>query len=182
MTKLVTHGGQATNGADGAMDMGRTMHRQCGARHARRHATVQRHRQCGARHARRHATDQQYKAPAVRHMACETACDRSTGHGRSAGSTAWHARLHATDTDKAGCTTTHGAVQSHASHVSTRPPMARRATPCPTACECTGRGHRYARNPHKRGAAAVSRARGARRARAARRGRSSSKGSMGSGC
>ena len=27
----------------------------------------------------------------------------------------WHARLHATDTDKAGCTTTHGAVQSHAS-------------------------------------------------------------------
>ena len=44
----------------------------------------------------------------------------------------WHARLHATDTDKAGCTTTHGAVQSHASHVSMRPPVARRATPCPT--------------------------------------------------
>ena len=62
----------------------------------------------------------------------------------------WHARLHATDTDKAGCTTTHGAVQSHASHVSTRPPVARRATPCLTTRECTGRGHRYARNPHKK--------------------------------
>ena len=83
-----------------------------------------RDRQRGAWHARLHATVQEH----------------------------WvrHARLHATDTDGAGCTTTHGAVQSHASRVSMRPPVARRATPCLTTSECTGRGHRYARNPHKK--------------------------------
>ena len=115
--------------------------------------------------------------PTARRMACETvhATVREHRHGMQLYETACDVACEtACDTDKAGCTTTHGAVQSHALHVSMRPPVARRATPCPTAHECTGRGHRHARDPHKRGAAAASRARAARRARSARRSRSTS--------
>ena len=133
-----------------------TRHRQSGAWHARRHATVTSTRapavRCDMRdcmrwHAavrdctRRGIRDgmRQYEAPAVRRMACEAACDsnkyKSTGsavrharlHAMACSCTRLHAvrhaRRHATDTDRAGCTTVHRAQAGPCASTADRRPQ-----------------------------------------------------------